>query len=160
MMVMNKDITTITGQAVIMHGVNCQGRMRSGVAKALYTKWPEIRNFYLSYDVEDMTLGKISPVLVEPELYVVNCWTQNKFGYDGAVYASADAIRQSLQSVLEFCRKHNIAGLYAPKIGTGLGGLNWAKDVLPVFEELGGLYPEINITICEYDLTSKKGERS
>ena len=34
---------------VIAHGVNCQGVMGSGVAKALYEKWPEVKKSYLKY---------------------------------------------------------------------------------------------------------------
>ena len=37
-----KDITSIT-KGVIMHQVNCQNVMGSGVAKALYTKYPQVK---------------------------------------------------------------------------------------------------------------------
>ena len=36
------DITTIT-KGVIMHQVNCQNVMGAGVAKALYTKYPQVK---------------------------------------------------------------------------------------------------------------------
>ena len=38
-----KDITSIT-KGVIMHQVNCQNVMGSGVAKALYTKYPQVKS--------------------------------------------------------------------------------------------------------------------
>jgi O-acetyl-ADP-ribose deacetylase (regulator of RNase III) len=44
-----QDITTVTAPAIIMHGVNCQRTMQSGIAKALYTKWPEVKEEYMRF---------------------------------------------------------------------------------------------------------------
>lgn len=151
---LNMDITTVTGKAVIMHGVNCQRKMGSGVAKALYTKWPQIKEDYLSHRRTDMHLGKISTVQVSETLYVINCWTQDKYGYDGAVYASADAIEQALKRVLQLCMRKDVHILYSPKIGAGLGGLDWKAQILPIFEKAEGEFPEVEIIICDY----KEGE--
>lgn len=42
MNIIKKDITTID-EGVILHQVNCQNAMGSGVAKALFSKWPQIK---------------------------------------------------------------------------------------------------------------------
>lgn len=60
----NKDITTVEALSILLHGVNCQGVMASGVAKAIAEKWPIVREHYLSLKVSDMYLGKIQAVEV------------------------------------------------------------------------------------------------
>lgn len=62
---LNKDITTVEAPALILHGVNCQRAMRSGVAKALYSKWPQVREEYMKFSKEEMYFGKIAPVKVD-----------------------------------------------------------------------------------------------
>ena len=52
-------------EAVICHQVNCQDMMGSGVAKALYTKWPEIKREYHAFCADKRPrelLGKIQVV--------------------------------------------------------------------------------------------------
>jgi hypothetical protein len=36
-----------------------------------------------------------------------------------------------------------------PKIGCGLGGLNWNKDVKPIVEDAATGFPTVNIFICD-----------
>lgn len=40
-----KDITTVNW-GIIAHGVNCRGRMSSGVAAAIRSKWPIVYDKY------------------------------------------------------------------------------------------------------------------
>jgi O-acetyl-ADP-ribose deacetylase (regulator of RNase III) len=148
---LKKDITTVEAPAVIIHGVNCQRAMGSGIAKVLFTKWPEIRESYMTFSKEEMILGKIDPVPVDENLYVINCWTQKYYGYDKRVYADTQAVKVCLQEVAQFCTEVNIFELYSPKIGCGLGGLDWEKEVQPIFQEIEESYPSLNITICSLD---------
>lgn len=148
---LNIDITTVSSPAVIMHGVNAQRTMRSGVAKALFTRWPHVRDAYMAVELSDMRLGNIAAVSVEDRVYVINCWTQETFGYDGRIYASAEAIGSCLEQVAAFCTKVGIDNLYAPRIGCGLGGLKWDDDVQPLFLDIEKTYPNLIITICDYN---------
>ncbi len=75
---LNKDITTVEAPALILHGVNCQRAMGSGVAKALYSKWPQVKEEYMKFSKEEMCLGKTASVKVDDNLFVINCWTQDK----------------------------------------------------------------------------------
>ena len=130
-----RDITTVeTG--TIAHGVNCQGVMGSGVARALYDKWPEVKEDYLKF--KDMELGVVQTVQVEPSLYVVNCFTQEHYGRDGRRYASPEAISEALDRVCNFVRKSPFLPeeIYLPRIGCGLGGLDWVRDVGPILQGL------------------------
>lgn len=144
-----KDITTVEAPAIILHGVNCQGVMGSGVARALYEKYPLVKEHYLSLPKERMKLGNVQLVEVGRSLFVSNCFTQDFFGKDGRRYASPIAIRRCFSNISEDATYYGISDIYLPKIGCGLGGLEWERDVLPEIEWFEVKHPEFNITICE-----------
>jgi O-acetyl-ADP-ribose deacetylase (regulator of RNase III) len=129
----------------ILHGVNCKGVMGSGIAKALRDKYPEIHPVYKglcnSHGVDN--LGTTCSVEINPLLVVVNCFTQASFGYDKSVtYADASALRNCLNSVLDqllfledFYPESLPFNIYLPRIGCGLGGLDWETEVKYVVNE-------------------------
>ena len=45
MKIINKDITTLK-KGILLQQVNCQNAMGSGVAKAIYTRWPIVKEEY------------------------------------------------------------------------------------------------------------------
>lgn len=116
-------------QKHIAHGVNCQNKMGSGVAKALFTKYPDVKKFYHLFIEANLTtiaersklLGKVQILIMPDEKRVVNCFTQEFYGYDGKKYVNYDAIH----SCFEALRKTNIKEIAIPKIGCGLAGGNW-----------------------------------
>ncbi len=127
---------------LIAHGVNCQGVMGSGVAKALYEKYPIVKKEYL-YFVNfkhknlnpDELLGKVSFVDVTIEKTVVNCFTQQNFGTDGQIYLNFDALTTCLADVLCHAGENNIKEIAIPRIGCGLAGGDW-KKVKKAIEDL------------------------
>ena len=141
------DITKETS-GLIIHGVNAQGVMGSGVALAIKTKWPEIYTAYKSHKQGKAAMGKIQVVSISDGLYVANCWTQEFFGKDGAVYGDMESVRKILIQAFWFCEDYGIE-LKAPKIGCGLAGLSWEKQVKPVFDELLRHHPDVKVTIFE-----------
>lgn len=144
---LRKDITTVEAPALIAHGVNCKRKMGSGVAKALYEKWESVRKVYLISG--SMELGDAQFVQVEPGVIVANCFTQRNYGRDGDVYAAPEAIKNSLTKVVEFALTNlNLDEVHMPKIGCGLGGLDWKEDVLPVLLEIEENYT-VSFTVCE-----------
>lgn len=147
--IIKKDITTINSPAIIMHGVNCQGKMGSGVAKALFTKWSDVREKYLTIPVDKMELGLTQIVNVEKDLYVANCFTQEFYGYDGKKYADETAILKCLFDVTALANCLKIYDIYSPKIGCGLGGLNWEEDVFCQFQNVSRMDYNFNFYICE-----------
>lgn len=131
-----KDITTVD-RGIIVHGVNCQGVMGSGVAKALRDKYPiiydEYKNKCCGWKFSPVgLLGQIQvinvepPEKIQPSLYVVNLFSQEAYGNDGRKYVSYDAIDKGFQSLVTW-RFHNEPHLdvYFPLIGAGLGGGKW-----------------------------------
>ncbi len=143
-----QDITKVTGPAILCNGVNCQRAMGSGVAKSYFTKWPKVREYYMRYTKEDMHLGMIDPVLVEPNLYVMNMWTQEYYGRDHKVYASLDAIKLCFDKVFNFADSNGFNTVCTPRIGSGLGGLKW-NDVAQVIDRSSFLFPHINVIVCD-----------
>lgn len=124
---------------VIAHGVNCQNKMGSGVAKALYQKWPQVKESYhsLSEQRTDLKpedkLGIMQPAYCRDKT-ILNCFTQLNYGYDGQLYVNYDAVRKCMKQALEFCMDRNIYEIALPKIGCGLAGGDW-KIVRAILEE-------------------------
>ena len=77
------DITTVDF-GVIVHQVNCQGVMGSGVAKAIRDKWPQVFTSYYSkyqkFCIEGKSLlGEIDVCPINEHLFVVNLFGQEDF---------------------------------------------------------------------------------
>lgn len=139
------DITHETS-GLIIHGVNCQGKMGSGVALALKLKWPLIYTHYMEHEQGRAALGKVQFVPIEPGLVVGNCWTQEFFGNDGRIYADRGALRRCLFQAMNYCEVHGLE-LKTPKIAAGLAGLDWDTDVVPIFELVQAVYPNVPVKV-------------
>lgn len=147
---LKQDITTIT-RGVICHGVNCQGAMNSGVARAIRDKWPEVYDAYKLVPTGHAVLGTAQRVGLtnDDSLFVVNCFTQLFYGKNGR-FADAHAIETSLWKAYEWADYYDLP-LYMPKIGAGLGGLSWEDDVLPVVEKADACWNRTDTFVCVLD---------
>lgn len=133
MKLIHQDIT-LENSGLIIHGVNCQRRMGSGVALAIKNKWPAVYDQYMEQGSGKIMLGKLHIIQITPDLFVGNGYTQEFFGYDGAKYADIQAVDIVLHKAFMQCYLNNIQ-LKAPKIGCQLGGLDWESEVKPLFEK-------------------------
>ena len=133
MLIEIKGDITDTDCTVIAHGVNCQGVMGSGVAKALYEKWPAVKERYLDVftnvnagvDGENL-LGYMDDAEVEKGKFVINCFTQQYYGYDGKKYLSYDALEEAMTTLHLCCKSlYKVDEIAIPKIGCGLAGGDW-----------------------------------
>lgn len=159
--ILKGDVTTAkTG--FIVHGVNCQGVMGSGVAKTIKDKWPKVFDNYKKYcgtfADKSSLLGNIQPVNVGDGLYVVNLFSQLNYGRSQSEYsgqASADKISQGLHKLCWLMTGKGLPPeclrIHMPEIGGKRGGLNFDKDVMPLIELWAATYPEITFTIWKYD---------
>ena len=127
---------------IICHQVNCQGKMNSGVAKAIREKWPVVYgNYRIKYEecvwCKRSPLGDIQIVLVDTNQIVVNLFSQENFGYDGKRYTSYDAFWNCLNLLDKTVTpEQTIAFPY--KIGCVRGGANWSvirQMIATVFQE-------------------------
>ena len=151
--IIKKDITTVT-EGVVAHGVNCQRRMGSGVALAIKRQWPIIFKKYMAQSYGKSMLGRADCISVTPvsfNMFVCNCYTQQFYGPGDRKYASEDAIEESLKKVFSLAHDFEL-DIYLPKIGAGLGGLDWETEVLPIIERIDTAYnPNKTTYICEWE---------
>lgn len=114
---------------IIAHQVNCQGKMNSGVARAIRNKWPSAFNdylrFYKSADDKESLLGKILLSQVEDNKFVAHLFGQYNYGYDGERYTSYDALYDGLTYIKNLAQKFDKSIALPFKIGSDRGGADW-----------------------------------
>lgn len=130
----------------ICHQVNCQGVMRSGIAKQIRERWPEVYEEYQDHcdgwfspgDERRSLLGSIDIITVwgAPEKSVINMYSQQYYGYDGTRYTSYDAFDNALHEIKSKVSLGATIG-FPKNIGCGLGGGNW-KVISTLIEEILG----------------------
>ena len=140
------------------HQVNCQGRMGSGIAKAIKEKWPVVYDEYVqkyqeredeilrtsstfehSPSTGETLLGEIQLVRVDVDKTVVNMFAQEYYGYDGKRYTSYDGFWSCLGKIREFVPMGSKIG-FPDHIGCGLGGANWEVIKTMIWEALSEDY--------------------
>lgn len=148
-----QDITTVD-RGVIAHGCNTQGVMGAGVAKFLRNKHPIIfRNYVnkclkaIEKGTEDSLLGEVDFCIVTTQLIVANCFTQHLGKLIDGRIADPRSIRYSLDNAFAVASLFELP-LYMPKIGAGLGGLDWEQDVEPCIKELANHWKNVPIYVC------------
>ena len=162
----NQSVLDFKEHAIIAHGVNCQGKMNSGVAKQVRAQYPkayeEYMKLYLTGDSdESFIFGRfcdpnranqllgLSQIVKDKDTFIANLFTQNFYGKDGAKYADQTSIHTALLHLAhsvqytEFLPK----SIAMPKIGCGFGGLDWDTEVYPLVQDVAQKYP-IQIYVC------------
>jgi O-acetyl-ADP-ribose deacetylase (regulator of RNase III) len=138
---------------VIIHGCNCQCRMKSGIAREIAERIPEaveadnetsvgdaskLGGFTFAHALDDFGL---------PVFTVINAYTQLRYGTDSRK-VDYDAVRAVFRKVA-----NRFGGGYIPfrigypKIGAGLAGGDWDIISKIIDEELEGL----DHTLVEFD---------
>lgn len=115
-------------ESFILHGCNAQGKMNSGVAKAIREHYPSAYAVYMhQYEKGENWLGSSTFAYQEDGKYVINGITQQYYGYDGKQYVNYGAIREVVEGINWWMEEEH--GYYypvaIPKIGAGLGGGDW-----------------------------------
>lgn len=146
MKIVNIDGNLLDSKAdIIIHQVNCQGAMNSGVAKAIREKWPIVFFKYKKYvDGYENTLGTVLPVMVTENQRVLNLFAQFNYGYDGERYTSYDAIDTCFKKVAKFCVEKEIKSMALPyHMSCDRGGANWNI----IMEMINQHFSDLDITI-------------
>ena len=129
----------------ICHQVNCQGVMRSGIAKQIRERWPWVFTSYQNYcdrckSRNGSPLGNIWGVSIDRvnqnSQWVVNMFSQDNYGYNGSRFTSYDAFARCLEAMRVRLPKDKTIG-FPKNIGCGLGGGNW-KVISALIEEILG----------------------
>ena len=116
-----------TDAKYICHQVNCKGKMASGVAKEVRERYP--------VGLGTSLLGQAQFVKVEPNRTIVNCFTQDNYGYDGGQYTNIKALKLALSAVAAIAKQDNSKVAMPYKIGCVRGGADWSV-VEPMIEEI------------------------
>jgi O-acetyl-ADP-ribose deacetylase (regulator of RNase III) len=118
------------GLPAIGHGVNCRGLMGAGIAKIFRDRFPAMYHAYKARcEAGLLTPGQIfawqmyrSPGDTAPRM-IYNLASQNEPGAD----ATIEYVRMSLHAALTDCEVRGVPVLGLPRIGCGIGGLNWSE---------------------------------
>jgi O-acetyl-ADP-ribose deacetylase (regulator of RNase III) len=118
---------TKAAERYILHGVNAQGRMGSGFAKALMTAYPRMRQDYIdTYNAQDQKLH-MGQLIWTPGIphTCISAVTQEFAGNDGGFYVSYDAMASVFEQLDREAALRNIDAIAMPLIGAGLAGGDW-----------------------------------
>jgi O-acetyl-ADP-ribose deacetylase (regulator of RNase III) len=110
------------------HGVNCQGVMGAGVAREMARRYPDMVMAYRERCTRKrMVAGEVMTWEGPPTVF--NLATQ--------VHPGANArlawVQASLASLIDKAEDLDIRSVAMPRIGCGIGGLDW-MDVRPLVE--------------------------
>jgi hypothetical protein len=151
-------ITHVIGNLVeqpvdaFLHQANCFNTMRSGVAKSVVDKYPEVYEADCQTPTGDRgKLGTFSFSRTSDGKIGYNLYSQFNFGYDGKLYTNYDAIRAGLLKIKEHIKENisNTARVGIPfNMGCARGGGNW-DIVFNIIKEIFENDP-IQIIICEF----------
>lgn len=128
-------------EAAICHQVNCQNMMGAGVAKALYTKWPEVKTAYHEFcdgkRPRDL-LGKAQFVFLHDfparNKVVINIFGQLNCGHDKICYTRYDALADAFDKLNTLAVWKTLAFPYG--FGCGLAGGDWTEVERLMLEHL------------------------
>lgn len=135
---------------VILHQVNCQGVMGSGVAKQVREKYPVVFATYKNLCLEEKDnpsnlLGIAQPVQADDKTIIVNLFAQVSYGYDGKCYTNYDALRTCLETVRANNYKDSIAIPYM--MACHRGGGDWDK----VYQMIEEIFEDCDVTLYRYN---------
>lgn len=128
---------------VIVNPVNLVGVMGAGLAKQMKNRYPEMFHKYKrACDSGDFKEGKLQ-LCKQSDVWILNFPTK-KHWKDGS---DLELIEKGLQTFVNTYGQKEIASITFPKLGCGLGGLDWEKEVAPLMHKYLDDLP-IQIEVC------------
>ncbi|HYG70575.1 MAG TPA: macro domain-containing protein [Anaeromyxobacteraceae bacterium] len=120
-------------EPVIAHGCNCRGLFGAGVAGQVRARYPAAYRAYLAaYRQGTLRPGGYGLVPVGAGRFVANLYTQDRPGQ----HAELLAIERAIVKLSFDLRALGIHTIAIPRLGCGIGGLSWEKEVKPVLSEI------------------------
>jgi O-acetyl-ADP-ribose deacetylase (regulator of RNase III) len=125
------------------HGVNIYGVMGSGIAVIVRKTYPDVFPPYAeACRMSTLAPGSMLPVKVTPDKWVLNLASQDKPGPHAKMEWLSSAVRTSF----EFAVGAGLEGFAIPRIGAGIGGLEW-EDVKIELENIASEFPNVKLEI-------------
>lgn len=136
------DIFTTDAPAV-GHGVNCSGVMGAGIAAVIRKNYPSVYTQYRQIcQNPGLEPGDMLPILGQDKRWIFNIASQNRPGPD----ARLEWLESGLAKAFEFCSTNEIRSFAIPRIGAGIGGLDWEK-VRELFVDLSWVYADVDLQV-------------
>lgn len=149
----------------ILHQVNCQGVMGSGVAKQVREKFPTVFKYYKACCDEDKRFKEQSGITkssllglaqvcykedypvgdIKDKQVIINLFAQDRYGYDGNCYTDYEALRKCLKTVNKQFSGKRVAIPYL--MACHRGGGDWDTVYQMIVEELA----DCNVTLYRYN---------
>ena len=144
MNVIYRDILEID-RGIIVHGVNGQGVMGSGIAKSIRERYPQVYLDYMAAHQNGLKLGQVIATQISYHFYVCSAVTQLFYGRDkDTVYVDYRAVFEAFLRVNALASIRDLP-VYFPLIGCGLANGDW-EIVKREIER--GLSPCVSATLC------------
>ena len=114
------------GNKFIVHIKNNIGVWGAGFVMALSRRWPEPEREYRKLTKEQLTLGTIQLVKVEPDIHVINMIAQEGIRSINDIVPPIryNALKECLERATLVVMLYN-GSIHMPRIGAGLAGGDW-----------------------------------
>jgi O-acetyl-ADP-ribose deacetylase (regulator of RNase III) len=139
---------------IIVHQVNCQGKMGSGIALQIKNKFPSAYDDYMTLFKTKKSrpdlLGDVRITMIKDESkckYIVHLFGQEYYGYDGKRYTNYEALYKGLQYIKDQANGHKKTVAIPYKIGSDRGGADW-EIVLKMIEKI---FEDYSVTIYKLE---------
>lgn len=132
------------------HACNCAGTMDAGVSIAFKKRWPRMYEEYVRrcHD-KRLALGDVF-VWSEDDVVVYNLATQQHWRARSKLSAFSRAVKR----MLELAHQGGVTRIGLPRIGAGLGGLDWNR-VRSILVEEGNASP-VELLVFEQFIRAPK----
>jgi O-acetyl-ADP-ribose deacetylase (regulator of RNase III) len=138
------NIFKIDGVQNYAHGCNCAGVMGKGIAVEFKARYPKMYNEYkVLCKNGKFTLGSVFEYNYG-DGYVFNLGTQVSW----TTRANIEAVGEAIDKMLSIASSLKVNKIALPKIGAGLGSLNW-NDVKALIETAAANHPEVDLFVVE-----------
>jgi O-acetyl-ADP-ribose deacetylase (regulator of RNase III) len=127
----------------IGHGVNCEGAMGAGIAKAFKARWPQMFDDYRSMCNLGVTPGFAEVYLTDQDQMIVNLFTQDKPGPNASKEWLRLALADASQKLYNYSDPDAGKVVFAmPLVGCGIGGLEFNDlwSTLNLMDQIWGRY--------------------
>ena len=131
-----------TSAQTIAHGCNCRGRMGAGIALDIKRRYPAMFKEYRRMCYKREFKPGDHFLYTQSTPWILNLATQDSTGG-----AKLQYVEQCLDGFCRYYEQQGIDSLALPRIGAGLGGLEWGDVKGLIIETLG----ELPISIKVYE---------
>lgn len=150
---------TLSGAQAIVQGVAPEDHFNQGLALSLRELYPSMSKDFRHYcKISNPGPGELWTWGGVDGKRIVNLLTQEpaagKQGHPGK--ATTAHVNSALRALRKLVEQEKFTSIALPKLATGVGGLDWAGDVLPLIERHLG---DLDIPVYLYT-TFKQGEKA